>query len=56
MGEERFKKLYDALLECEELYVMFNGMTGDWEKDQKRFVKAQKSMEDSINFKDVDFE
>ena len=32
---------------------MFEGMTGYWEKDKNRFVKAQRELEDIVNFKDV---
>ena len=53
MSKERFRNLYDSLLQTVELFVMFTGMTGDWEKDKNSFVKAQKELEDIINFKDV---
>lgn len=41
----RFKKLYKALLENSELYVMFDDMTGDWEEDKDEFIEAQKLLE-----------
>ena len=53
MSKERFRNLYDSLLQTDELFVMFAGMTGDLEKDKNSFVKAQKELEDIINFKDV---
>ena len=53
MSKERFRNLYDSLLQTDELFVMFTGMTGDWEKDKNSFIKAQKELEDIINFKDV---
>lgn len=53
MSKERFRNLYGSLLQTDELFVMFAGMTGDWEKDKNSFVKAQKELEDIINFKDV---
>ena len=40
MSKERFRNLYDSLLQTDELFVMFAGMTGDWEKDKNNFVKA----------------
>jgi hypothetical protein len=43
----RFKKLYEALLENSELYVMFDGMTGEWEEDKNEFIEAQKLLEQS---------
>ena len=53
MSKERFRNLYDSLLQTDELFVMFAGMTGEWEKDKNSFIKAQKELEDIINFKDV---
>ena len=53
MSKERFKNLYDSLPQTDELFVMFEGMTGYWEKDKNRFVKAQRELEDIVNFKDV---
>ena len=53
MSKERFRNLYDSLLQTDELFVMFAGMTGVWEKDKNSFIKAQKELEDIINFKDV---
>lgn len=53
MGKDRFKKIYECLLESEELYIMFPGMSGNWEKDEKNFIKAQKELEEVVEFKDV---
>lgn len=53
MSKERFRNLYDSLLQTDELFVMFVGMTGEWEKDKNSFIKTQKELEDIINFKDV---
>ena len=39
------KKLYDSLKEADELHEIFSGMTGDWEKDKKRFAQLQTEME-----------
>ena len=41
MSKERFRNLYDSLLQTDELFVMFAGMTGEWEKDKKLFVELQ---------------
>ena len=49
----RYKQLYDCLLESKELYV---GMTGDWEKDKKEFIKQQQELEDLANLKIVDID
>ena len=54
-----YRNLYDCLLESDELYVMFDGMSGDWGKDSKKFIQAQKDLEEFANLKDVyddDFE
>ena len=53
MSKERFRNLYDSLLQTDELFIMFEGMTGDWSKDREKFIRAQKELEDIINFKDV---
>ena len=37
MSKERFRNLYDSLLQTDELFVMFAGMTGDCEKDKNNF-------------------
>lgn len=43
-----YKKLYDTLLETEELYLMFPNFKGEWEKDRKNFVEYQKKLEVEI--------
>jgi len=40
-----YKKLYETLLENEDLYVLFDGMTGVWEQDKKRFKEEQLKLE-----------
>lgn len=40
-----FKKLYDCLLETDELYILFPNLTGVWSKDQKKFIQAQTELE-----------
>lgn len=45
MNEEMIKAIYDSLLENDEL---FYGLTGDWEKDRKRFIKMYKDNQDLI--------
>lgn len=49
----RFKKLYDYLLESEELH---DGMTGDWEKDKKKFIREQKELEELANLTQIDLD
>lgn len=51
-----FKKLYDCLLETEELYIMFPKMTGIWKNDEKKFIKAQKQLEQDAKAFNVDEE
>jgi len=52
--EKRFRKLYDSMLGSGELKDVFGSMTGDWEKDKKKFIKEQLDMEELLNMKDVD--
>lgn len=33
------KKEYDAMLNSGDLEILFPDMTGDWEKDKKRFIR-----------------
>lgn len=49
-----FKSLYTCLLESEDLHVLYKGMTGDWEKDQKIFIKNQKALEELANIIEID--
>jgi hypothetical protein len=52
-SDDTFKNLYDCLLESDELYVMFRGMTGTWEKDKKKFIEEQLKLEGLANVKNV---
>lgn len=40
-----FEALYNCLLDSEELYIMFPGMTGNYIKDREKFIKAQTELE-----------
>lgn len=42
---EKYYKLYATLLESEELYEMFKGMTGEWLYDKDKFIQVQKELE-----------
>lgn len=46
---DRFKKLYDSMLKSGELKQVFRSMTGDWEKDEKKFIKAQTALESFVD-------
>lgn len=50
---DKYRELYNTLLESDELYTMFSEFKGNWEEDSKTFIKIQKEMEDFVNFKDV---
>ncbi len=41
----RFKKLYETLLENEDLYLLFPDMTGEWVEDKDEFIEVQRRME-----------
>ena len=54
--ENNYENLYNYLLKSDELYVMFDGMTGIWEKDKGMFIKVQKDMENLYILTDVDLD
>jgi|GEM_PF-5339930 len=43
-----YRKLYDTLLETDELKIMFPKFKGDWEHDKKLFIDYQKKLEVEI--------
>ncbi len=43
---EKWKNLYDFLLESGELFF---GMTGNWEKDGKKFCEIQEKLNNIID-------
>lgn len=42
----RYKKLYEAMLQSGELKELYPRLTGEWEQDEKKFIKEQKLLED----------
>lgn len=54
--ENNYENLYNYLLKSDELCVMFDGMTGIWEKDKGMFIKVQKDMENLSILTDVDLD
>lgn len=46
---DRFKKLYDSMLESGELKQVFRSMTGEWELDEKKFISAQTELESLVD-------
>lgn len=51
-----FKSLYDCLIQTKELNKMFPRLSGEWEKDEKKFIQYQKELENLANIKEVDEE
>lgn len=49
----RFKNIYKALLESEDLYHVFEGMTGVWAEDKESFIDQQKALEELGNTKNI---
>lgn len=37
--EQEAKKEYDAFLDSGDLKILFKGMSGDWEKDKKVWIR-----------------
>lgn len=52
-SQERFKKLYQWMLEKGELKQLFPNATGDWEKDKKQFIRRQTEIEELANITNV---
>lgn len=50
----RYKMLYDSMLESGELKEVSPKMTGDWEKDKKLFIAEQTELEELLNDTDID--
>ena len=45
---DKYKELYDSLLEDDGLHMICRTFTGEWEKDKDRFVKIQKEMDSEL--------
>lgn len=52
----RYKNLYDTMLESGELKELYRGMTGDWTKDEKKFIQEQQMLESLAGAVDIDEE
>ena len=51
-----YKKLYDCLLNTEELHKMFPKLSGKWENDKNKFIQYQSELESLANIQEVDEE
>lgn len=49
-----YKKLYTELLRTGDLYEMYDGMTGIYEDDKKRFQSQQEALESFSNTLEID--
>jgi hypothetical protein len=47
--QDRFRNLYNYLLENGELLKLFPRFTSDWEKDKKIFIREQVDLENLVN-------
>ena len=43
------RKIYNALLESGELTTLYSSMKGDWDKDEKSFIRQYEADELLIN-------
>lgn len=50
----RLKNLYNILLANEDLFELFEGMTGNWEEDKKTFIQTQTDLESQANEEYID--
>lgn len=53
---DRFKVLYDSMLESGDLSEVFPSMSGEWEKDKKKFIYEQTELEKLINLQSIDLD
>lgn len=53
---QKYKKIYESLMESEDLYVLFEDMTGEWDTDKHRFIELQKELDKYISEIKVDLD
>ena len=52
----RYKKLYEALLENGDLFELSEDMSGEWELDNREFIRLQKEMEEIVKITKVEID
>lgn len=52
--ESDFKKLYDCLLDSEDLKTIYKGLHGNWEEDKEKFIRFQTELEQLANVIEID--
>lgn len=53
---DRFRQLYDVLLDSGDLKKLVPQMKGNWEEDKNKFVRFQRELEELANATDLDIE
>ena len=56
MEEQRFKSLYQWMVQKGEINDFLPKATGDWEHDKNKFIAYQMEMEKLANLTDIDLE
>lgn len=51
--ENRYEKLYNCLLDSEELHMLYIGLKGSWKEDKSKFIKQQQALEKIVNYIEV---
>lgn len=54
--EQRYKNIYDWMLQKDELFDFMPKASGDWEQDKVKFIFFQIEMEKLANLTDIDLE
>ena len=54
--EQRYKNIYDWMLQKGELFDFMPKASGDWEQDKVKFISFQSEMEKLANLTDIDLE
>lgn len=54
--EQRYKNIYDWMLQKNELFDFMPKASGDWEQDKVKFISFQIEMEKLANLTEIDLE
>lgn len=56
MSYQEAKKIYESFLASGDLHELFQGLTGDWDKDKDRFIEEYQYTVKGFDSSDMDDE